>query len=301
MRVLVTGAAGFVASKVVPKLLERGDEVIGVDIEDKPISAAFRNCRWVQVDITEPVFPKRVEGPFDRVIHLAAMAAPRACEAQPGSAFDVNVRGTYEVLRFAVGRGAKVVFASSAHVYGIPPPYAPTREDAPLKPQDIYTSTKVAAEDLCRRFAESYNLLYIALRLYNGYGPGQPLGYFIPDMIDQVKMRRSIRVRGAAITKDWLYIDDMAEAVVLATASPFIGALNVGSGQATSLLNVTEHIGERFGVPIEPVDDPSQPPSFMRADLDLVQRVLLWEPKVSLADGIARTIAAAVKRDADGF
>lgn len=290
MQILVTGAAGFVASRVVPKLLERGDDVVGLDKEPRP--AAFAGCPWVRADITELNFPGLVGGPFDRVVHLAAVAAPRECEARPGTAFNVNVRGTYEVLKLAEAWKAKLVLASSAHVYGIPPLHVPTQEDAPLKPQDTYTCSKVSAEDLCRRFFESYNLAYIALRLYNGYGPGQPSGYFIPDMIRQAKVRGEIQVRGATITKDWLYLDDMAEAVVRATQSPFVGALNVGSGQATSLFNVAKHVGARLGVPVQAVDDPSRPPSFMQADLDRVRRMLSWEPKVSLEEGLDLTLAA---------
>lgn len=296
MRVLVTGAAGFVASWVIPKLLASGHEVVGVDKEASPGLPAFNGCKWVRADITDPSLPGLVTGPFDsvfgRVIHLAAVAAPRECEARPRTAFDTNVRGTYEVLKLAVAWKAKVILASSAHVYGIPPAHVPTRESAPLKPQDTYTCSKLAAEDLCERFADSYGLDYIALRLYNGYGPGQPTGYFIPDTINQAKLRGEIQVRGATITKDWLYIDDMAEAVIHAMSSSFMGAFNVGSGQATSLFDVAEHIGERLGVPVVAADDPSRPPSFMQADLDRVQRMLFWEPKVSLADGLDLTLAA---------
>ena len=119
---------------------------------------------------------------------------------------------------------------------GIPPAWAPTPERAPRKPQDPYTVTKILGEELCARFAESYQVPYVSLRLYNGYGPGQPLGYFIPDTIKQAREHGRITVRGARVTKDWLYITDMVNAIVAALTSPgFNGAVNIGSGQDTSL------------------------------------------------------------------
>lgn len=310
MRVLVTGSGGFIASYVIPRLRDRGDDVSGIDLHPPagmPYSSPIDITSWGE--LTQRLGLEK----FDRVLHLAAIASPRDCEGDPARAFDVNVRGTYNVLRLAAQCDAKVIFASSAHVYGIPPAWAPTPERAPRKPQDPYTVTKILGEELCARFAESYQVPYVSLRLYNGYGPGQPLGYFIPDTIKQAREHGRITVRGARVTKDWLYITDMVNAIVAALTSPgFNGAVNIGSGQDTSLLDVAKIIGARMGVPVAPAADleawakdeqdriargfpPYHPESFMRADVDLAKRMLPWEPKVSLEDGLHSTISAAVE------
>lgn len=288
MRILVTGSAGFLGSHVILRLLARGDTVVGIDTAERVTGPA--DYQHAHVDITGPAFHEYAAGPFDAVIHLAAIASPREAQANPTRAFDVNIRGTYEVCKLAVRHDAKLIFASSAHVYGIPPAFVPTEEDARLKPQDVYTATKIAAEELCRQFADGYGLKYIGLRLYNGYGPGQPRGYFIPDTIDQARRHGEIRVRSPGTTKDWIHIDDMAEAVVQACASRYTGELNVGSGQDTSLLNVARVIGILLNVPVSamPEDDPA--PSYMRAGITLARRALAWTPTIPLEYGLHRLI-----------
>ena len=228
-------------------------------------------------NIALPIDPE----PCDAVIHLAAMAAPKLCDESPAQAFSINVNGTLQVLKFALASGAKkFVFASSAHVYGVGPRYLPTDETHPLSLGNTYTTTKILGEELCRLYWENHGLPYTILRLFNAYGPGQGPGYFIPDMIQKAKSPKPW-LSGADTTKDWVYIDDVARAFALAVESPYVGALNIGSGVSVKLGIVASLIGGFTFLP-------GGKPTHMRADITRAQRILGWVPTTGVQDGITR-------------
>ena len=291
MRVLVTGAAGFLGSHIAKALVARGDEVVGLDVVPHHVQGGSA----VQASILDRDLADRddLRGPFDCVIHMAAIAAPGECSRDPDGAFRINVYGTYNMLRFAAKYGARFIFGSSAHVYGIPPKRMPTSEDEPLGLHDDYTISKILGEGLCERFHQVRGLAYVSLRLYNGYGPGQPKGYFIPDILAQAQ-KGDITLRGGATTKDFLYITDLVRAVVAATTTTFIGALNIGSGRETTLQYVADRVAWHVGVHVEAnlvggVD------TRMQCDRTRASRVLGWVPEVGLEAGLDATIAAALE------
>ena len=274
MKVLVTGANGFIGRHVSKAVREAGHEVVTLDsMGDVDIKA----------DITLPL--SKIEG-LDAVIHLAAVSHPRDCDTNPSRAFDVNVNGTHQVLKLALESGAKkVVFSSSAHVYGISPRYLPTNETHPVWLQNNYTLTKILGEQLCHLYYENHGLNYTVLRLYNAYGLGQMPGYFIPDMISKAK-NGEVAVNGANTTKDFVYVEDVARAFVLALDTSFVGAINVGTGVETTLDQIACRIAQEakatytYGF--------SDTPTRMCADITRAQRILGWTPKVSLGDGLDR-------------
>lgn len=280
-----------------PKLLARGDDVIGVDLPHVVRArTALTNAVLpiVAGDITEDLLPL-FDDPVDCIVHLAAETSPRVCTERPAAAFRTNVFGTHNALRLAAKHKARFVFASSAHVYGIPPVELPTSEQAQADSvQDVYTTTKTLGEQLCGLFGASYGLPCILLRLYNAFGPGQPLGYFMSDTLRRGKTHRSILLRNARTTKDFLYIDDMAEAVVAATTASYVGAVNIGSGVETSLATVANHIAKRLGVDVK-VTDESETPSRMCADPNFAAKVLNWKPLTTLEKGLALAIEAAAR------
>lgn len=284
MRVLVTGAAGFLGRAIGKALVAKGHQVTGTDMpvrEWDPPPAFFA---W---DITRPwtTIPE-----LDAVVHLAAVASPAVCDKDPGLAFRVNVQGTHNVLKLAVAAGAKrFILASSAHAYGISPLYLPTDERAPRSVFDTYTTTKLMSEQLCELFWENYGLSYAAIRLFNGYGPGQQSGYFIPDKIAQAQAG-DFELRGAKITKDWVYIDDVVRAYVLALESSFVGAVNVATGVETDLETIGSQIAKAFGVRM--TVPPSGLPTRMCGCYQRAERVLGWRPTITLEEGLDRTIQA---------
>ena len=291
MRVLVTGAAGFLGSHIVTKLLENDADVICFD--NRPGASVHPKQTWITADITHEALVElvaSVAGDVDAVIHLAAMAAPRECDSNPSLAFDVNVNGTSQVLQLALRCGAKkVVFSSSAHVYNIPPRYLPTDESHPLHLGTTYTTTKILGEQLCQLYYNNHGLSYVALRLFNAYGPGQGLGYFIPDQIAKATTGK-IDLQGSDITKDWVFVEDVADAFVSALDSNFCGPINIGTGVETDLGSIAFMISKAFKA--ELVTSPATVPTRMCADWSRAQRVLGWRPEITLEEGLERTIEA---------
>lgn len=279
MKIVVTGAAGFIGSHVVKALKECGHEVLTLDA---PHYASMDLAK----DITQSL--PTVPG-LDAVIHLAALSHPRQCDEKPSVAFDVNVNGTSNVLRMALASGAKkFVFSSSAHVYDIPPKYLPSDEVHPLRLNNTYTTTKILGEQLCELYYQNHGLSYTVLRLFNAYGPGQALGYFIPDMISKAKSG-DIFLRGSSTTKDWVYIDDVVRAFCLAVDTPFVGAMNIGTGVETDLGNIAARIAKLHGVGYGGVL--SERDTRMCADAGRAHRVLGWKPTVDIENGLNATLS----------
>jgi len=279
MRILVTGAAGFLGQHVVRGLRNNGHTIWGID--EMP---GFP-CEGVTADITKPLELKgTVQKKFDAVIHLAAIASPNVCDADPSQAFNVNVNGTHQVLKLALETGAKkFVFVSSAHVYDIPPKYMPTDENHPLHLNNTYTTTKILGEKLCELYYQNHGLSYTTLRLFNVYGSGQATGYFIPDMIEKAK-NGGIELKGGNTTKDFVYIDDVVRAFCAAVESPYVGPINIGTEIATRLDDMARQIAGYHHSPFTSIDvtEPSQ----MKCDYARARQVLGWGPTVSTADGL---------------
>ncbi len=285
VKILVTGANGFIGRYVVKALREAQHEVIASDNE-------WLNLKWyesvdMEADITKPLLP--IEK-LDAVIHLAGLANPRECDAYPGSAFDKNVNGTHQVLKMALASGAKrVVYASTAHVYGVSPKYLPTDEVHPLWLQNNYTLTKILGEQLCQLYYENHGLSYTTLRLYNAYGPGQAKGYFIPDQMGKAKAGK-IELYGSNVTKDWIYISDVADAFIKALTSDFVGPINIGTGIETEIGVLAEYIAHAMGAKFTSSDSPNA--TRMQADIKRAQNILNWQPTVAVKEGLERTLQA---------
>jgi len=280
MKVCVTGSEGFLGKHVIKALKAAGHTVACLDVSPQAEIVA---------DITKIMPLMKV----DAVIHLAAMANPRDCDADPTRAFNTNVNGTHQVLRLALESGArKFVFSSSAHVYGISPKYLPTDERHPLWLQNTYTTTKILGEQLCHLFYENHGLSYTNLRLFNAYGPGQAGGYFVPDMI--LKARNGeVQLKGGNTTKDFVFVDDVAHAFCLAVGSSYVGPLNIGTGLETPLDEVARWIAHKAGVKFYNWDQPDN--TRMQADSTRAKAVLGWEPRISLQKGLYATLRAAEK------
>ena len=281
MRVLVTGANGFIGRHVLKALRDAGHDAIGLDNE-------WLNLKWYEavdmaVNITKPIDP--IEG-LDAVVHLAAMSNPRECDADPSMAFDVNVHGTHQVLRMAFETGVKrVVFASTAHVYGISPKYLPTDETHPLWLQNNYTLTKILGEQLCQLYYENHGLSFAALRLYNAFGPDQAKGYFIPDMLYKAS-KGGIVLPGGNTTKDFVYVEEVARAFVAAVESSYVGHINIGSGVETPLSDVASYIAHAMDAEFSTA--PVEGATRMWGDITRARAVLGWTPSCSVPSGLER-------------
>jgi len=287
MKVCVTGASGFIGHHVAKALHEAGHFVVGIDLMP-PYQGTCDG--WGNCDITCPL--EKIPD-LDAVIHLAALANPRECDANPAAAFNVNVNGTHQVLKMALESGAKkVIFSSTAHVYGVGPKYLPTDEMHPLSLGNTYTTTKILGEELCRLFYENHGLSYTVLRLFNAYGPGQRAGYFIPDMLAKAKVG-DVSIGGHETTKDFVYIDDVAQAFVLALETDFVGSINIGTGIQTQLGAIAQKIAHEMGVNFSCTTWPNC--TRMQADRNRAAKVLGWAPAINIWEGLRATFRAAEK------
>lgn len=298
MKILVTGAAGFIGTRLCAHLRNAGDDVVALDKEDltRLEGISIRGIRWDIRDDSKITKLVHVLGDVKACIHLAAIAAPRKAQADQHLAWDTNVRGTQNVLSLCRAAGIrKIVFASSAHVYGISPRYMPTDEQHPLHPLDAYTATKIAGEELCRLHHASYGISSTVLRLFNAYGPGQSPDYFLGVKLSQALAGGPITVANGAVTKDWIYVDDVVRAFAMAVRTPYVGPLNVGTGVETSLLDMASKIGGLTGLPVIPDPAVDVGPTRMCCDPRRALHVLGWSPTVGVDEGLGRLV-----RDARG-
>jgi nucleoside-diphosphate-sugar epimerase len=306
VRIVVTGAAGFIGRHLVKHLAEDlGHEVVGIDIADMsgmplmPMKADITNdvemLAKTAHDLRRMAWWNgkseiQTGNSVDAFVHLAAVASPPIAQKEPERAWATNVRGTHNVLQLARDIGCKkVVFFSSAHVYGISPKYLPTDENHPLALHDTYTTTKIMGEALCRLFYENHGIAYTVLRLWNAYGPGQSADYFIGKKISQAREGK-LTLRNEGVTKDWVHVSDVVKATSLAIASDYVGPLNVGTGVETSLRQIVGLLSRRFGVDVEREDVPDEGPTRMQCDWQRIRTTLGWEPTIRFEDGLEEII-----------
>lgn len=294
MRVLVTGSEGFIGKHLVPQLYPlfgRSNEPYTLDI--KP-GAHFEKDIRDQAAMMQVASLLSGQG-VSACVHLAAIAAPRQADKDPQLAWETNVRGTHNVLMLCRAAGIrKIVFMSSAHVYGISPKYVPTDEQHPLSMLDTYTTTKILGEKLCQLYNDNYGLSTTSLRLFNAYGPGQSSDYFLGVKLAQAAAGGPMTLMNGGVTKDWVWVDDVVEAILKALSTSYVGPINIGTGKETSLAGMAEIIAATFGVKLDPdLTSTDNSPTRMCCNNDRAKEVLRWSPKVDVVDGLGRLVAAA--------
>jgi UDP-glucose 4-epimerase len=252
-KVIVTGAAGFIGSHLCDRLVERGDEVVGVDCftdyyargtKERNVDAARGHAgfRLVDADLSEADLPALL-GDASIVYHLAAQAGVRASW---GREFELylrhNVRATQRLLEALKGRsGVRLVFASTSSVYGKRAPL-PTPEDATLQPNSPYGATKVTCEHLCALYAENWGLDYCSLRYFTVYGPRQRPDMGFHKFLRAILAGRPLDVYGdGGQSRDCTYVDDVVEATIRAgEVRARSRVFNVGGGSRRPLGEILE-------------------------------------------------------------
>lgn len=307
--VLVTGAAGFIGSHTVERLLRRGDSVVGVDNFDplfyaRPIKE--RNLRWalaqphftfVTADICDADAMRAV---FERhrpqkIVHLAALAGVVPSLERPVDYDRVNVLGTTVLLDLARRYGVEMfVFGSSSSVYGADT-QAPFREDAPaVKPISPYGATKRMGEIIAFTFHHLFGLPVTCLRFFTVYGPRQRPDLAIHKFARCIVKGEPVPIYGDGTSqRDYTYIDDIVDGIVAALDNPMgYEVINLGCGEPVVLLRVVELLERTLGkrahrqfLPMPPTDPP-----LTHADISKARRLLNYEPKVRIEEGIARFV-----------
>ncbi len=288
--ILVTGGAGFIGSHLVALLVEKGmrvrvfDSLISGKRERIPVDADF-----IQGDIRDTEALAEAMKDITRVVHLAAQVSVPASVENPALTHEVNVIGTRNVFEAARHAGVKrVVYASSAAVYG-DHPELPKTEESLLQPKSPYATSKATNEV----DALASGLSTMGLRFFNVYGPGQeanhPYASVIPRWVAAAKDNRPIVLYGDGTqTRDFVHVDDVARALLLALDSTYIGVCNIASGTETVLRDVLLSITETLGRNILQESEPPRSGDIKRsfAQISRAQETIGFVPEVSLEDGL---------------
>jgi UDP-glucose 4-epimerase len=295
MKVLVTGGAGFIGSHIVDGLVAGGHEVTVLDdLSTGRIQNVHPSAAFVQADITAPNLPRILGGrSFDAVIHHAAQVSVSRSIDDPVFDAQVNFVGTVRLLDFCCTADVKrFIFASSAAVYG-EPRSLPVGEDTPTNPLSPYAVSKLAAEEHLRYFRCRSGMQIVVLRYANVYGPRQNVrgeAGVVCAFMHHILTGRPAEIHGDGLqTRDFICVDDVVQANLLALQPDApAGVYNVGSGQATSILELHRLLA---GPHARYKRMPARPGDIRHSVLDssAARSALGWQPKVPLLEGLVRT------------
>jgi UDP-glucuronate 4-epimerase len=307
-RVIVTGAAGFVGSTLVERLLAEGRAVVGLDSFDPFYPAAQKRAnlavalasdryRFVEGDICdEAALADAFRGGADAVVHLAALAGVRPSLERPAAYADVNVRGTAAVAAAALAAGVRrMVFASSSSVYG-EREGGPFREtDAVERPISPYAATKRAGELLLHSFHATQGLSVVCARIFTAYGPRQRPDLAIRKFAERMLRGEPIPVFGdGTAVRDFTYVDDLVDGLVRALDAELgFSILNFGAGRTVSVVAVIAALERALGRKAKIDWLPKQPGDVSRtwSDSSAARAALGYAPRVPIEAGIERFAA----------
>lgn len=299
---LVTGGAGFIGSIVCRRLLESGssvrilDNFYHPDRERLDQISGHERIEIMEGDVRYRAAVDRAMRGVDRVAHLAALSTNKSV-SDPSESFDVNLMGSQHVFASAGEHGvARVVFASSASVYGDPKALPMTEDDRP-DPQTPYCISKLAAEHALAFHSRQYGFGWSALRFFNVYGPGQQTDAYYTSVV-LTFLRRIARGEAPVIdgdggqTMDFVHVEDVARSVILALDSTdTTGVLNVGTGTQTSIAELARILIAHMGADIEPQFRPRDVlVAHREADITRIRDRLGWRPTIGVAEGLATVV-----------
>jgi UDP-glucose 4-epimerase len=304
VKALVTGGAGFIGHHVVRGLLARGDTVNVIDdfsTGDRSRLAPFgERIALTEATVLDPAALDEAVAGCDVIFHEAAIPSVAQSLVTPRLTNEVNVTGTIEVMLAAARHGVgRVVLAGSSSVYGLPAAL-PCRESFRPDPQSPYGASKLAAEHYVHTLGHLHGIQTVVLRYFNVFGPGQdPASEYaavVPRFVTAVLDGRRPTIYGSGETsRDFIYVDNVVEANLLAARSPLAAPLtcNVACGSRHSLLELLDAICDAAGRDMEPIFEPPRAGDILHsvADVSIARRELGYKVVVPFREGIARTVA----------
>jgi UDP-glucose 4-epimerase len=267
MHVLITGGAGFIGGHSAVELITHGHSCTIIDDLSTGSREALTDVKdrikFVKGSILDQGVLEEVTSDCAAILHLAAQVSVVESLRNPVSSATTNVLGFIKVLEAAQKRSCRLVYASSAAVYG-GLASKPCHESDLVRPRSPYGLEKSTCEAYARLYSELYGLSSLALRYFNVYGPGQPAdspySAVIPAFVQQVSEGKSPAIYGDGLqTRDFIEVTDVARANRLALESEACGVLNVGSGTMVTLLDLVSTISTQIGRPITPSHLPARP------------------------------------------
>ncbi len=311
MKILVTGADGFIGSHVVETLVKSGHEVRAFVLYN-----SFNSWGWLDEseqsirdsidvfagDIRDPHGVDKAVEKQDVVLNLAALIAIPYSYHSPDTYIDTNIKGTLNILQAARRHNVKrVVQTSTSEVYGTAQ-YIPIDEVHPLHPQSPYAATKVGADQLALSFYASFDVPVGILRPFNTYGPRQSARAVIPTIISQLANKSKVKLGSLSPTRDFSFVQDTANGFLAAAQSDAIvgQTINLGSGFEVSIKETAETIAKLMNTKLELVDDEQRvrPENSeverLHASIEKAKTLLGWQPELKglagFETGLKKTI-----------
>jgi dTDP-glucose 4,6-dehydratase len=308
MRILITGAAGFLGSHLCDRLLGEGHEIIGLDnfVTGNPGNIAHlqgnENFSFQKHDVSNYIF---VADKVDAVLHFASPASPNP--ESPSGYFNLPIQtmkagalGTHNCLGVAKAHNARLLIASTSEIYGDPLVHPQTEDYAgnvdPVGPRAVYDEAKRFAESLTMAYHRYHDVDTRIIRIFNTYGPRMDLedGRALPNLLKQALLGQPLTVYGdGSQTRSFCYVDDLIDGIVKLLYSDEHLPVNVGNPNEMSILQFAETInkivGNKGGITYKDarsVRDPQQ----RQPDITRARTILKWEPKVELEEGLQKTI-----------
>ncbi|MFM8320377.1 MAG: UDP-glucuronic acid decarboxylase family protein [Chloroflexota bacterium] len=309
MRILITGAAGFLGSHLCDKLLKEGHEVVGMDnfITGRPANlahlASSQKFSFIRHDVSNFIF---VPGKLDAVLHFASPASPN--EDSPFGYVNLPIQtmkagalGTHNTLGVARAHRARFLLASTSEIYGDPLEH-PQKETYwghvdPIGKRSVYDEAKRFAEALTMAYHRFHDLDTRVVRIFNTYGPRMNVddGRVVPNFLNQALHQQPLTIYGDGLqTRSFCYVDDLVDGIYRLLLSDEHGPVNIGNPSETTILEFANTINRLTNNPAGLVFRPGarleSDPQRRQPDISRARRILDWEPRVSLEEGILRTM-----------
>ncbi|MGI6741814.1 MAG: UDP-glucuronic acid decarboxylase family protein [Brevefilum sp.] len=309
MRILLTGAAGFLGSHLCDRLIAEGHQVVGMDNlitgnKDNIVHlAGNKNFSFIQHDVSNYIF---VPGKIDYVLHFASPASPNPASPLgypnlPIQTLKAGALGTHNSLGVARASHAKFLLASTSEIYGDPLEH-PQKETYrgnvdPIGMRSVYDEAKRFAEALTMAYHRFHNIDTRIVRIFNTYGPRMRLddGRVVPNFLQQALLGEPLTIYGDGTqTRSFCYVDDLIEGIFRLMMSDYHDPVNIGNPYEISILEFAELMneisGNQGGIVTETAHRLGDDPERRRPDITRANEILGWEPKISFRDGLVKTI-----------